>query len=116
MTRGDVTVHTRRARRRRVILALCLGAVGAGLLVYIFVFSRHGYLRRRELERENAQLNGELAALRRENAALRAELSRLDDPAAVEKLARDQLGLVRKGDTVYRFVETGTAAAKRPDP
>jgi cell division protein FtsB len=43
--------------------------------------------------------------LRTENVRLREELESLDDPEAVEKLAREKLGLVREGDTVYRFVE-----------
>jgi cell division protein FtsB len=43
-------------------------------------------------------------ALRAENARLAAEASRLSDPAELEVLARDRLGLVRPGERAY-FVE-----------
>jgi cell division protein FtsB len=110
------TVHTTRARRRRWLIAAAAALGLAALLVYVFVFSRHGYLRRRQLERENAQLQSELARLRTENAELRREISSMDDPAVVEKLAREQLGLVKDGDTVYRFVTPPTAAKPEPQP
>jgi len=96
-------------RRRRLAAAAGLLAFVA-VLVYVFVFSRHGYLRRRELERENERLTGEVSELRRENEKLKRDLKNLDDPAAVEKLAREELGLVKNGETIYRFIEPETAA------
>ncbi|UCH77306.1 MAG: septum formation initiator family protein [Candidatus Coatesbacteria bacterium] len=102
--RGE-TLHASRARRRRTILRAVAVVVLLGALTYLFVFSRHGYLRRRELARENERLQHELDQLQAENVRLREELESLDDPEAVEKLAREKLGLVREGETVYRFVE-----------
>jgi len=119
-SRGQ-TVGATRARRRRVALYIAGALALAALLTYIFVFGRHGYLRRRELERENARLAAELAEVQRENAALKRELKELDDPAAVEKIAREELGLVKDGEVVYRFVTppgsgAATAAATKPSP
>lgn len=105
MTGRGETLHASRARRRRTILRAVAVVVLLGALTYLFVFSRHGYLRRCELARENERLQHELDAMRAENVRLRQELERLDDPEAVEKLAREKLGLVREGETVYRFVE-----------
>jgi len=105
MTRSRETIHAARTRRRRFIAAVVAVLALAALLAYVFVFSRHGYLRRRELSRENERLQGEMERLEDENARLREELNRLDDPDAVEKLAREELGLVKDGETVYRFVE-----------
>lgn len=105
INRTQKTVHAAKNRRRRFIAAVVAVCALAALLVYVFVFSRHGYLRRRELARENERLQGELQRLQNENARLREELNRLDDPEAVEKLAREELGLVKDGETVYRFVE-----------
>jgi cell division protein FtsB len=105
MTRTRETVHAAKTRRRRLIAAVVAVFALATLLVYVFVFSRHGYLRRRELSRENERLRAEMEQLQDENARLREELNRLDDPEAVEKLAREELGLVKNGETVYRFVE-----------
>jgi cell division protein FtsB len=105
MPRPAETVHVAKVRRRRRVVGAAAALALAALLVYVFVFSRHGYLRRRELARENERLRQELEELRAENAVLHEELSRLDDPAAVEKLAREKLGLVKEGEKVYRFVE-----------
>jgi cell division protein FtsL len=120
MPRTRETVHAAKSRRRRFIAAVVAVFALAALLVYVFIFSRHGYLRRRELARENERLQGELQKLQDENARLREELNRLDDPDAVEKLAREELGLVKDGDTVYRFVEKdnkrGNAEEKETPP
>ncbi len=105
MPRPSETVHAAKTRRRRFVFGVVSCLVVAALLAYVFVFSRHGFLRRRELARENERLRVELQEMRDENARLREELSRLDDPEAIEKLAREKLGLVKEGDKVYRFVE-----------
>jgi cell division protein FtsB len=50
------------------------------------------------------QLEHELSALRGENASLRGDIARLQsDPAKIEQLARERLGYVRKGETVYQL-------------
>jgi len=113
MRRPVETVHRVKARRRRLWLYAGGALVLAALTVYIFVFSRHGLLRLRELQKENERLEAELARVKRENASLREDLRRLDDPEVAEKIAREELGLVKEGDVVYRFVappsEVGTA-------
>ncbi len=105
MRRGLSTPKVAGNRKRRRLLGAALLLAFVALLVYVFIFSRHGYVRRRELERENERLGRELADVRRENAALKKQLKNLDDPAAVEKIAREELGLVKGGEKVYRFVE-----------
>ena len=46
----------------------------------------------------------ENADLHREIEALRGRVSRLrDDPGAVERIARDNLGLVRQSEVVFQF-------------
>lgn len=105
MPRPSETVHAGQTRRRRLIFGVVGALALAALLAYVFVFSRHGYLRRHELARESERLQFELQELRAENVRLREELSRLDDPEAIEKLAREKLGLVKEGEKVYRFVE-----------
>ncbi len=120
MPRPAETLYAAKVRRRRRFVAAVVALLLAALVVYVFVFSRHGYLRRRELARENQRLQQELEDMRAENARLREELSRLDDPEAVEKLAREKLGLVKEGEKVYRFVEKdktrGNAEKKNPQP
>lgn len=48
----------------------------------------------------------EMEAFEVENGSLREEIRRLrSDPREVERIARDVLGLVRAGETVYEFIE-----------
>ncbi len=58
----------------------------------------------RNLQRELDQAHEENAQLTRDVDRLRAEVQGLrDDPKAVEKIARDELGLLRKSEIVFQF-------------
>jgi cell division protein FtsB len=93
------------AWRQRVLVAMQV--VGAGGCVWLFValFSGEMGLTRYLSMRDYAKnLEQDLSALRRENATLQRDITRLQhDPAKIEQLAREQLGYVRKGETVYQF-------------
>jgi cell division protein FtsB len=59
-------------------------------------------------------LKDRIETLRRENEKLRQEITRLEnDPAEVERLAIERLGLVRPGEVVYEFVEEPPAQSSR---
>ena len=91
-------------QRRMVVVAQVLG-VGAciWLLVALFV-GEMGLPRYLSMRNHAGQLEHELSALRRENASLQGDIARLQhDPAKIEQLARERLGYVRKGETVYQF-------------
>jgi len=52
--------------------------------------------------RQYRELQASLDQLRQENAALRDETRRLnEDPATIESLARQELGLIRPGEIVF---------------
>jgi len=95
-----------RSSRIRVVIRLALFGAVVVVISYLFVFSRYGFLRLKELEAENAGLEDRIAAVEAENAELRYEIERMEnDMEAVERLARTDLGLIKEGDEVYRFVE-----------
>jgi cell division protein FtsB len=80
------------------ILALAL--VGAPVLI----FQPQGLPRMQTLGRELERVEAENAELRRDIGTLRVEVKQLrDDPAAVERIARSQLGLVRRNEIVFQF-------------
>ena len=55
-------------------------------------------------EYEKAQ--EEIRDLERTNAELQTEIHRVQhDPERIEELARERLGFVREGETVYQIVE-----------
>jgi cell division protein FtsB len=72
--------------------------------VPVLVLEPQGVPRMRSLEKELAGVQAENAELRRDVARLRTEVKDLrEDPAAVERIAREQLGLVRKSEVVFQF-------------
>jgi cell division protein FtsB len=76
-----------------VVVAGALGACGVS-----------GALRIRAMHREIEATQREIATLRAQNEQLALTIDRLrNDPAFLEKLAREDLGMVRPGDTVLKF-------------
>ena len=72
--------------------------------VPILVFSPTGLSRLHHLEAERDRVDREVAQITRQIEQLRAEVSQAkSDPAAVERLARDELGLVRQTEIVFQF-------------
>jgi cell division protein FtsB len=54
--------------------------------------------------------------LREETASLRKDIGRLQhDPSKVEQLARERLGYVRKGETVYQLTPGSADQQSHPE-
>lgn len=87
---------------RRIPLAVVLAAA-LGWVPYQ-VYGQSGLSRLLRLQAELAALQAENRALRAEGRALRAELALFedDDLGAVERIARDELGLVKPGERVFK--------------
>jgi cell division protein FtsB len=82
-----------------VTAALVLVVVGS-----LAVYGGSGVLRVRAMQEEIRQLERELAMLRAQTEKLTATIDKLrNDPAYIEKLAREDLGYVREGETVLKF-------------
>ncbi|MGH7460867.1 MAG: FtsB family cell division protein [Longimicrobiales bacterium] len=73
----------------------------------------YGYFEVRRLERERQAEQARLHQLKQELELLRARVdSLLDDPATLERIAREQYGLIRDGERLYRFVDSAKTADK----
>jgi cell division protein FtsB len=91
---------TRILERGLPVGVLIVAVVGAPVMI----FSPQGLPRLRGLERELSDVVEENADLGREIESLRGRVARLrDDPTAVERIARDNLGLVRQTEVVFQF-------------
>lgn len=101
------------ARRRRIVVRLMLALVIAVALLFVFVFPARTLLDQRQ-ETQNAR--DVLRLLRAQNAQLEGEKQRLQDDAEVERIAREQYGLVRPGETPYVAVEGTTTTTTVPPP
>jgi cell division protein FtsB len=82
------------------IAILLMAAVGAPALM----LAPEGLPRLRSLSKELAEVEGENADLRREIQQLRGAVQHLrQDARAIERIARDELGLVRPTELVFQF-------------
>ncbi len=91
-------------QRRMGMVAQVAGAGACVWLLLAFCFGDMGLPRYLSMREHVAQLDRDLLALRRDNGGLRGEIARLQhDPAKIEQLARERLGYVRKGETVYQL-------------
>lgn len=87
------------------VLPLAVLAVAA-ISVPVMMLSPTGLPRLRNLEEERRRADEEISRLGSQINALRAEVTRIkSDPAAVERAARDELGLVRTTEVVFQFSE-----------
>lgn len=68
------------------------------------VFGERGLTKAYKLTRERDEIRAKIEKQKRENQYLRGELASLrSDRRYIENIARKDLGLVREGETVYRF-------------
>ena len=65
-----------------------------------------GFVKGVRLRYRNTNLREQIKMLTEENKGLEAEVEKLkSDPDYVEKVARDQMGMVKEGEVVYSIVE-----------
>jgi cell division protein FtsB len=87
-------------RVRALVRALIL-FVGC-VLVTDAVFGERGLLEMRRARRRHDELASGIATLRQQNARLREDARRLrEDAAAIEAIARRDLGLIRRGELLF---------------
>ncbi len=83
------------------------GWVKVFLLILFFLFLLQGVreaIRFYRVYKEKERIVARNRSLKEENEALRAEIRRLkEDKRYLERLARKELGMIGKGEIVYRF-------------
>jgi cell division protein FtsB len=101
------------AAARRV--AQFLIVVGAAAIVANSIVGDQGLFAIRRARQQYDELAATIVRERAENARLREEARRLrDDPAAIEEIARRDLGLIRPGEKV--FILKDLPQPSRPSP
>jgi cell division protein FtsB len=86
-------------RKKAAVLASIIVVVG---LVVGSLFGDHGLLQLVTQRERTDALAREIEQLKSENARLAAEVAALRrDPAAIERLAREELGLARAGEAIF---------------
>ena len=82
------------------------------LMLSFLVFGEWGLLHYWRLAEERRSLEERSQALQRDNELLREKIYRLrKDDRYLEKVAREELGLVREGEIIYLFPSEGVKTA-----
>ncbi|MCS6912741.1 MAG: septum formation initiator family protein [Myxococcales bacterium] len=93
---------------RRWVRGLILAALLAVALAYVpyRLYLRSGLARYLSLQAELTQVRERNQALRQDNRRLLREIDQLrTDERAIERVAREELGLVRAGEIVFKVEE-----------
>lgn len=92
------------------ILGLALLALGIH-----DVFGSHGFLAMRRTQKQIEQLQGEIERLNQENHELTDHVDALrTDPKTIERIAREEMGLARPGEMIFKLPPPATQEPSRP--
>jgi cell division protein FtsB len=99
VTREERRTEQRGLRRKAALLASVIAIIA---LVVGSLFGDRGILQLMAQRERALELAREIEEIRAENLRLAAEIRALrSDPRAIERIAREQLGLARPGETVF---------------
>jgi cell division protein FtsB len=102
-----------RPRRKRNFW-LFVGTLLALWVVYVFIAGDYGLLKVISLKRREIRLQNQLLTLRARKEVLLSETKRLkNDKKAIEKIAREELGMIRQGEIRYQFPERSASKKTR---
>jgi cell division protein FtsB len=94
-----------RIRQTVTRIAFVVGGLFAVALMVSFFFDEMGVRRYVAMQKHARELELAIKELEQTNGTLRVEVKRIQhDPARIEELARERLGFVKKGETVYQLV------------
>ena len=94
-------------RRRAIALRASVAALVVVGLLFVVVFPVSAWLDQRSTL---GQSERRLETLQRERQRLDRQTTRITTPSEVEKIARDQFGMVRRGEQAYAAVPGPTAS------
>jgi cell division protein FtsB len=79
-------------------------AGGLALLLLQDIFGTHGVLAMHRTQKETAEIQKEIDRLDAENRRLQDRVKALKtDPAAIERIAREEMGLARPGEYIFKI-------------
>ena len=125
---GASETRRRMRTRKRIRLRWIILGVIAIVFGYIYIGGSYGWYNMWKLRQQRSQLQTDLKELDSRNRVLTDELELLEGDAEadertrfeLERLAREEHGMVREDELIYRFPEqaqdTTEAGAPKPNP
>ena len=98
---GDLNLRFFGSIQKKYLILL---AVFASTMLLLAVFGGRGLMQIYHLKEEREKIRSVNARLREENQKLAEQIQRMKhNKKEIEKIAREELGLVKKGELVYKF-------------
>jgi cell division protein FtsB len=95
-------------RNTRQILGLALFA-----LLLHDVFGTHGFIAMRRTQKEIEQIREQIGKINDQNKSLTEQVNSLKtDPKSIERIAREEMGLARPGEMIFKLPDTPKSAPK----
>lgn len=93
-------------------------AAGLVLLLLQDVFGTHGVVAMRRSQKEAERVQQEITRINDENRQLQERVKALKtDPQAIERIAREEMGLARPGEYIFKIqAQPGDASAPPAQP
>jgi len=89
-----------------------LGFALLALLVHD-VFGPHGFIAMRRTQNEINQIRGQIVKMNDENKSLSNQVTSLkSDPNSIERIAREEMGLARPGEMIFKIPDTAKVDSK----
>jgi len=110
-TRAQRRGASPRVRRRRRMIVMVMASLAIVAFLFVFVYPTRTYIEQRQ---QIARAEERLEVIRRETEELRRATERLEGDTEVERIAREQYGLVRPGETPYVIVPQTTPTTTPP--
>jgi len=95
------------------ILGLVVGSIAVAAVLFLFVLPSRTYLAQRH---SLAAAETQLQVFRAQNAKLAAEAAQLQTNADIERIARQDYGLVKPGEKAYVIEPSPASPAAAPAP
>ncbi len=91
---------------RKKMILIAASTLLALYLLTSFILGEMGLVKYYRMKAQYNTLTEEIATLKQDNARLVRDVRALrSDPACIERIARDKLGLARQGEIVYYYGE-----------
>ena len=93
---------TKKKNRKRLFwLLFILSLVG---IIVIFSSGHRGFIQQIRRRSERARLKKEIQLLEADQAEKEMQIEKLHDPEEIEKIAREEYGMAKENEKVYRVV------------
>ncbi len=83
---------------------MLLPVIGLLALLFFLSLGSRGFVQQIKIRRQEVRLKKEIAALKKQIETLEAKKKKLSDPEEIERIAREEYGMARENEKVYRVV------------